>query len=80
MEYIFSNKEEILFKRYVAIQYSGIYNMITEARSVMDLGEISFNDYCHIQEHYSELKEQYPKTFEDAKKIGIEMNKKVFGE
>ena len=38
-----------LFRRYVAIQYSGLYNMITEAHEAMELAEIKFDDYYYIQ-------------------------------
>ena len=68
------------FKRYVAIQFSGMYNMITEAYSVMNLGNINFDDYCYIQEHYCELKEQFKETWEEGKKLGDEMREKIHGQ
>lgn len=67
-----------LFRRYVAVQYSGLYNMITEAYKAMELAEIKLDDYCYIQEHYSELKEKYPRHFEDGKLLGEEMRSKLF--
>lgn len=66
-----------LFRRYVAIQYSGLYNMITEAHEAMELAEIKFDDYCYIQEHYSELKEKYPRHFENGKLLGDEIREKL---
>ena len=72
------NKE--LFKRYVAVQYSGMYNMFTQGYQVMELINCKdANDYFYIIEHYSELKKQYPEVWEEARKIGVEMSEKIHG-
>ena len=61
------------FKKYVAVQYSGIYNMLMDANNAMGMAELSKEDYWYIIEHYKELKEQYPNAFEEGKKIGEQM-------
>ena len=72
--------EKEYFKRYVAIQYSGMYNMITEANSVWELANMPQKEYWAIQDNYSELVKKYPDVYEEAKKIGQDMAKKIFGE
>lgn len=59
------------FERYVAVQYSGLFNMITQANEVIDLIEVSEKDYIYIQNHYMELKKKYPEEF----KRGVEKGK-----
>ena len=72
------NKE--LFRRYVAVQYSGMYNMFTQGYQVMELAEIDdVMDYFYIMENYSKLKEEYPDVWENARKIGVEMSEKIYG-
>lgn len=68
------------FKRYVTIQYSGMYNMIVDAHKVMEATSIKLDDYIYIQEHYNELKTNYPKEFEEGKTLGQEMYDKMYGE
>ena len=64
-----------LFKRYVAVQFSGMYNMFVQGSEVMKLiGCDDVVDYLYIMEHYSELKKKYPQEWEDRRKIGVEMN------
>ena len=73
------NKE--LFKRYVAVQYSGIYNMFTQGYQVMEL--IKCNDvldYFYIMDNYSELKDKFKDAFEEGKRIGVEMREKIYGQ
>ena len=68
-----------LFKRYVAVQFSGMYNMFTQGYQVMEL--IICDDvmeYFYIMEHYAELKEKYPQEWEDGRKIGVEMCEKIY--
>lgn len=66
------------FKRYVIIQYSGMYNMVMDAYKVMDLTRINLKDYCYIQEHYGELMKEYSNTYEEAVKTGKEMQKNIY--
>ena len=71
---------EELFKRYVAVQYSGMYNMFTQGYQVMEL--INCNnimDYFYIMDNYSKLKEKYPKEWNNGKRIGEVMQKKIYG-
>ena len=70
---------ELEFKRYVATQYSGMFNMITEANSAMDLAELSSKTYWDIINGYSDLINKYPKAYEEGKKIGKEMSSKIYG-
>ena len=65
------------FKKYVAVQYSGIYNMLMNANDAMELAGLNKNDYWYVIEHYSELKEEYPEAFEEGKKIGEQMRSKI---
>ena len=47
-------EDKELFRRYVAVQYSGIYNMFTQGYQVMEL--INCNDimdYFYIMDNYS---------------------------
>lgn len=72
-------EDKELFKRYVAVQYSGMYNMFTQGYQVMEL--INCNDvmdYFYIMDNYSKLKEKYLKEWEDGKKIGDEMREKLY--
>ena len=69
-----------MFKRYVAIQFSGMYNMFMQGSEVMKLiGCDDVMDYFYIMEHYTELKEKYPQEWEDGRKIGVEMREKIHG-
>lgn len=69
-----------LFRRYVAIQFSGMYNMFMQGSEVMELiGCYDVMDYFYIMEHYTELKEKYPQEWEDGRKIGVEMSEKIHG-
>lgn len=69
-----------LFKRYVAVQFSGMYNMFVQGSEVMKLiGCDDVVDYFYIMEHYNELKKKYPQEWEDGRKIGVEMNEKING-
>lgn len=71
---------EMMFKRYVAVQYSGMYNMFTQGYQVMELIEIDdVMDYFYIMENYAKLKEQYPNAWEDGKRIGDDMREKIYG-
>lgn len=63
-----------IFKRYVALQYSGLYNMITQANCAMEFAKISREDYLYIIEHYNELKEKFKEEFEEGKRIGNEIH------
>ena len=67
------------FKRYVAVQYGGMYNMITEARGAMDLAELSSKTYWDIINGYSDLISKYPEAYEEGKKIGQEMSRNIWG-
>lgn len=68
-----------LFKRYVAVQFSGMYNMFMQGYEVMELiGCDDVEDYFYIMEHYTELKEKYPQEWEDGRKIGVEMCEKIY--
>lgn len=70
---------EELFKRYVAVQYSGMYNMFMQGYEVMELiGCDDVEDYFYIMEHYTELKEKYSQEWEDGRKIGVEMCEKIY--
>lgn len=71
---------EEIFKRYVAVQYSGLYNMITEAHKAMAFGEITYKDYCYIIENYGDLREKYPNAWEEGKKIGEKMANEIYGQ
>ncbi len=69
-----------MFRRYVAIQFSGMYNMFVQGYQVMELAEIDdVMDYFYIMEHYAELKKEYPEVWEEARKIGVEMSEKIYG-
>ena len=69
-----------LFKRYVAVQFSGMYNMFMQGYQVMELINCDdVEDYFYIMEHYTELKEKYPQEWEDGRKIGVEMCEKIHG-
>ena len=69
-----------MFRRYVAIQFSGMYNMFMQGSEVMELiGCDDVMDYFYIMEHYTELKEKYPQEWEDGRKIGVEMSEKIHG-
>ena len=69
-----------MFRRYVAIQFSGMYNMFMQGSEVMELiGCYDVMDYFYIMEHYTELKEKYPQEWEDGRKIGVEMSEKIHG-
>lgn len=73
-------EDKELFRRYVAVQYSGIYNMFTQGYQVMEL--INCNDimdYFYIMDNYSKLKEKYPEEWNEGKRIGEEMQKKIYG-
>lgn len=70
---------ELEFKRYVAVQFSGLYNMITEARWAMDMIEMDMDTYCKIQDNYKELVEKYPEAYEEGKKIGQTMSSQIYG-
>ena len=69
---------ELMFKRYVAVQYSGMYNMFVQGYQVMELTEIELEDYFYIMDNYSKLKEQYPNAWEEGKRIGDEMREKIY--
>ena len=66
------------FKRYVATQYSGLYNMITEARSAMEMSELSSKVYWDIISGYSDLIKQYPEAYEEGKRIGKELSDNIW--
>lgn len=65
------------FKKYVAVQYSGMYNMLMDANYAMELAGLNKKDYWYIIENYKELKEEYPKEFEDGKKLGEQMASQI---
>lgn len=65
------------FYRYVAVQYSGVFNMITEASSVMRIIEVDLEDYCYIQEHYKELKEEYKTAYDMGVAKGTQLKKNL---
>lgn len=68
-----------MFKRYVAVQFSGMYNMFMQGSEVMKLiGCDDVMEYFYIMEHYAELKEKYPQEWEDGRKIGVEMCEKIY--
>lgn len=68
-----------LFRRYVRVQYSGMYNMFTQGYQVMKLINCTdVVDYFYIMNNYDNLKEQYPEVWEEAKKIGVEINEKIY--
>ena len=49
-----------LFKRYVAVQFSGMYNMFMQGYEVMELiGCDDVMDYFYIMEHYTELRNKF---------------------
>ena len=69
-----------MFRRYVAVQFSGMYNMFTQGYQVMELiGCDNATEYFYIMTHYSKLKEKYPQEWEDGRKIGVEMCEKIHG-
>ena len=70
---------EELFKRYVAVQYSGIYHMFMEAHDVMQMIDCNEKDYFYIIENYAGLKKKYPKAWEEGKEIGVEMSEQLHG-
>ena len=54
--------DNILFDRFVAVQYEGAYNMMSqEARESADL---SRDEHFTIMKRYSELAEKYPAVIE----------------
>lgn len=61
------------FKRYVEIQFSGMYNMIMDARIVMEMMDVGKDDYFYIQGNYGELIKEYPNAYEEGKRLGKEM-------
>lgn len=63
-----------IFKRYVALQYSGMYNMFVQGYEVMKLINCDFEDYFYIINHYNELKEKFNEEFEEGKRIGNEIH------
>ena len=68
-----------LFRRYVAVQFSGMYNMFMQGYEVMELiGCDDVIEYFYIMENYSKLKEKYPQEWEDGRKIGVEMCEKIY--
>ena len=74
-------EDKELFKRYVAVQYSGMYNMFTQGYQVMELIKCKdVTDYFYIMDNYSKLKEKYSKEFEEGKRIGDEMRDKIHGQ
>ena len=44
------------FKRYLKVQMSGVYNMITEAQEAADMAGLSEEEYWDVIKHYSEYK------------------------
>ena len=67
-----------MFRRYVAVQFSGMYNMFTQGYQVMELiGCDDVIEYFYIMENYSKLKEKYPQEWEDGRKIGVDMCEKI---
>ena len=58
------------FENYVAIQFSGFYNMITDCEEVMKLLGWTFKKYFEVQVCYSKLVERYPNAYEQGRKIG----------
>ena len=73
-------EDKELFKRYVAVQYSGMYNMFMQGYEVMKLINCDVEDYFYIMDNYSKLKEKYSKEFEEGKRIGDEMRDKIHGQ
>ena len=70
-----------MFRRYVAVQFSGMYNMFTQGHQVMELINCKdVMDYFYIMDNYSKLKEKYSKEFEEGKRIGDEMRDKIYGQ
>lgn len=70
-------EDKELFKRYVAVQYSGMYNMFVQGYEVMKLINCDIEDYFYILNNYSELKEKFKEEFEEGKRIGVEMCDKL---
>lgn len=74
-------EDKELFKRYVAVQYSGMYNMFTQGYQVMELINCKdVMDYFYIMDNYSKLKEKYPEEWNEGKRIGDEMRDKIYGQ
>lgn len=71
--------EREIFRRYVAVQFSGLYNMITEADSAWEMAEINQNEYFYVQDHYKELCDKFPDTYEEARKVGEKFSKVLYG-
>lgn len=59
---ISDKRTETIFKEYCEIQFSGKYNMITDAWEVMKMMPSlpSSEEYCFILRHYDTLKKRYP--------------------
>lgn len=74
----FGKEDKELFKRYVGVQYSGIYNMFMQGYEVMKLINCDVDDYFYILNNYNELKEKYPEEWEEGKRIGDEMREKIY--
>lgn len=75
----FGKEDKELFRRYVGVQYSGIYNMFMQGYEVMKLINCDVDDYFYILNNYNELKEKYPEEWEEGKRIGDEMREKIYG-
>ena len=74
-------EDKELFKRYVAVQYSGMYNMFTQGYQVIKLINCKdVMDYFYIMNNYSELKEKFKEEFKEGKRIGDEMRDKIYGQ
>lgn len=68
---------EKIFRGYVAVQFSGWYNMFMQCYKVREFLGINEEDYFYIIDNYSMLKEKYPMAWEQGKKIGLEMNEQI---
>lgn len=75
----FGKEDKELFKRYVGVQYSGMYNMFMQGYEVMKLINCDVDDYFYILNNYNELKEKYPEEWNEGKRIGDEMREKIYG-
>ena len=69
---------ELEFKRYVAVQYSGLYNMIMDAGSAMKMMETDKDTYFKIISNYDELVKKYPKAFEEGQELGRTLCRNIY--
>lgn len=70
---------EMDFQNYVEVQYSGMFNMITQANEVMNFAGLEKDIYTKIIMTYDDLVKRYPKAFENGQLLGKEMRKNIYG-